>query len=246
MFDTTGLTEVKMKKRNGRQGSYYLDASGAVAAKTCSTCSDVHHASNFNKGSKRGLSASCRPCNQAYQAVYSSRLSEDGESTVNAARVRSISVENRNRTAEELQSDRRRLRADGTKRCRICHEHLEFSAFKDNHKNADGFHDSCAACVNSRNIRRNKKHWTSKGIPFDQCIYCQMMTDLTPGDLHGDHVVARAIGGPDEMSNIAPSCYACNICKGEDTLEKFLAEQFFYEEDRQEILDRLRQYGYVA
>lgn len=96
-----------------------------------------------------------------------------------------------------------------------------------------------------RRAQRYKKHWTATGVPFDQCIYCQMMTDLTTGDLHGDHVIARKLGGPDEMSNIAPACYACNICKGSDTLEEFLAREFFYEEDREEIRERLAAYGYL-
>lgn len=157
--------------------------------------------------------------------------------------------ENKARAEAEILADRNRLRPHGVKTCETCRESKPFSDFYPSNREGDGLRSRCKLCHNAANqearARRLKKHWTAAGVPFDRCIYCQMMTDLTPGDLHGDHVIARKLGGPDVMSNIAPACYACNICKGEDTLEEFLAREFFYEEDREEIRERLAHYGYT-
>lgn len=240
-----------MRKRNGRQGSYYLNESGECVAKSCSACLSILHASFFNKAKRErtGLQSTCRDCNRSSSATHNQQITDTGVSR-SQQRDRERSVRNKLRTASEILQDRQSIHRGDYKWCGFCQSSKSFGEFNRNSARGDGLTQYCRDCTNQlRNESRAKcmkSHWAAQGIPFDQCIYCQMMTDLTPGDLHGDHVIARAIGGPDEMSNIAPACYACNICKGEDTLEKFLAEQFFYEEDRQEILDRLRQYGYVA
>lgn len=237
MFDTTGLTEVKGQKRNGWAATYYLNEFGECVARVCSRCRELLPRELFGKGYTYGTSSKCKKCISEYD------LTRRG---FTGSRQDEIYRANRARTDEEIAQATAQAHPTGTKRCSICKCDVPIASYYVRRMSNDGLQRNCYPCDLQRILRRLKKHWTSKGIPFDQCIYCQMMTDLTPGDLHGDHVIARAIGGPDDMSNIAPACYACNICKGEETLEKFLAEQFFYEEDRQEILDRLRQYGYAA
>lgn len=242
-ISTLRAVPVRSKAADGWRGSRYYDEHDVLTAKTCSSCREIKFVAEFVRRSTApdGITSECKACSVAYAAKRKAKHPEySRESSDRCVKKRRL------RTEQQIMEDRKRLRPDGLKTCRTCHLGQAFTYFYPNTNNADGLQNSCIECANERKRTRFRRHWTSKGIPFDQCIYCQMMTDLTTGDLHGDHVIARAIGGPDEMSNIAPACYACNICKGEDTLEKFLAEQFFYEEDRQEILDRLRQYGYVA
>ena len=239
MFDTSNLVEVKGRARLGWTTSYFISGDGTCLAKHCATCHEILAATEFSRkaGAKYGLGNRCRTCDREYR-----NHPEKG----NAARRRRYA----SRDTLEIAEDTAKTYPSGTKCCRSCREDVPVARFYPARRSVGGLQDNCKDCArritNEWYFESLKKHWTAQGVPFNQCIYCQMMTDLTTGDLHGDHVIARAIGGPDEMSNIAPACYACNICKGEDTLEKFLAEQFFYEEDRQEILDRLRQYGYVA
>jgi hypothetical protein len=47
-----------------------------------------------------------------------------------------------------------------------------------------------------------------------QCEYCQMPQALQPTPFQIDHIIARQHGGSDELSNLALSCFRCNIHKG--------------------------------
>jgi hypothetical protein len=52
------------------------------------------------------------------------------------------------------------------------------------------------------------------------CAYC----DAQGVPLNLDHAVARACGGSDRTSNLVASCIACNLAKGKQPLETFLAK----------------------
>lgn len=49
------------------------------------------------------------------------------------------------------------------------------------------------------------------------CIYCR----ATEGPMHLDHVVAKALGGKDEVSNLVVACAACNCVKKHLTLRQW-------------------------
>lgn len=53
------------------------------------------------------------------------------------------------------------------------------------------------------------------------CAYC----GATDAPLNLDHVVSRARGGSDRVSNLVCSCVACNQKKGAQTIETFLTER---------------------
>lgn len=46
---------------------------------------------------------------------------------------------------------------------------------------------------------------------------------LDEADIHIDHFIARARGGPDSERNLVPSCARCNLQKGARTTEQFRA-----------------------
>jgi 5-methylcytosine-specific restriction endonuclease McrA len=51
-----------------------------------------------------------------------------------------------------------------------------------------------------------------------ECVYCE----TTTGPINLDHLVARARGGSDRVSNLAPACILCNRRKGARNLRDFL------------------------
>jgi hypothetical protein len=66
-----------------------------------------------------------------------------------------------------------------------------------------------------------------------QCVYC----DTREGALNLDHLVARARGGSDRVSNLVPACISCNEHKNARDLRDFLA----HDPDRMErILKQAR------
>lgn len=53
-----------------------------------------------------------------------------------------------------------------------------------------------------------------------RCWYCGNLTNPFR-DFHVDHTVPRSRGGTDDLSNLVPSCAACNLAKAARTLEEF-------------------------
>lgn len=52
------------------------------------------------------------------------------------------------------------------------------------------------------------------------CVYCKTPIDVNT--MHIDHIVPRAHGGPDHVSNYVPSCGGCNQSKGSGHLIDFI------------------------
>ncbi len=50
------------------------------------------------------------------------------------------------------------------------------------------------------------------------CRYCG-----ASGPLHVDHILAVALGGTDDLANLAAACIPCNLSKGAKTLGEWLA-----------------------
>lgn len=127
MFDVSGLTEVKMRKRNGWQGSYYIDREGICKAKTCVTCKELLGADGFRKdvSHKTNLSVYCKSC-----------LRDKAKSLVN-------------RSDDEVYRDRMALRPNGTKLCYECDKIYTLDMFYRSRDNRDGLQDSCKECDKS-------------------------------------------------------------------------------------------------
>ena len=54
------------------------------------------------------------------------------------------------------------------------------------------------------------------------CVYCD--EDLTNGEIHLDHVIPEAKGGPTTIDNLQVTCRKCNISKGVLTESEFVSK----------------------
>lgn len=53
------------------------------------------------------------------------------------------------------------------------------------------------------------------------CVYCD--EDLTNGEIHLDHVIPEAKGGPTTIDNLQVTCRKCNTAKGVLTESEFMS-----------------------
>jgi len=67
-----------------------------------------------------------------------------------------------------------------------------------------------------------------------RCVYCD--DDLLGGEVHIDHVVAEAAGGPTTYDNLQVTCRKCNLAKGTLTEGEFVDR---LRRRARNILDRL-------
>ena len=57
------------------------------------------------------------------------------------------------------------------------------------------------------------------------CAYCGCT--LNVNNMTRDHVVAKSRGGTSELDNLLPACRACNLLKGDDSLDSFRLRFFW-------------------
>ena len=57
------------------------------------------------------------------------------------------------------------------------------------------------------------------------CAYCGCA--LSVNNMTRDYVVAKSRGGTSELGNLLPACRACNLLKGDDTLDSFRLRFFW-------------------
>ena len=67
--------------------------------------------------------------------------------------------------------------------------------------------------------RRRAIYAKSRGC----CHYCTTPLQLD-GSWHVEHMLPRALGGADEISNLVASCAPCNLSKGDRTALEFVLE----------------------
>lgn len=58
-----------------------------------------------------------------------------------------------------------------------------------------------------------------------QCVYCG--EPLTLARATKDHELPVSRGGTDDISNIVPACFPCNVRKGRKTAKEFIASRRF-------------------
>lgn len=211
-FDVTGLTEVKMQKRNGWQGSYFLGSDGECVAKHCSDCHNVLYAESFNKGRCRGLASKCRECSRRACAVFNNAPSADGLETRAMSWYREYRAKNSSRTDEQVLAAQRKKRPHGDKTCGTCRVIRPLAEFRVDRGLADGLRKDCKTCHSVKQADRLSRafiaYWEANGIPL-RCYLCdgpyEDIEHLVPTSKHGDP-------GP---RNTRPACVTCN--RGRDT-----------------------------
>lgn len=57
------------------------------------------------------------------------------------------------------------------------------------------------------------------------CAYCGCQ--LNVNNMTRDHVLAKSRGGTSELDNLLPACRACNLLKGDDSLDSFRLRFFW-------------------
>ena len=57
------------------------------------------------------------------------------------------------------------------------------------------------------------------------CAYCGCV--LNVNNMTRDHVVPKSRGGTSELDNLLPACRACNLQKGDDSLDSFRMRFFW-------------------
>lgn len=169
MFDVSGLTEVKMRKRNGRQGSYYVDSNDICIAKTCSRCHEVLPRASFDtvtKG-KYKVGSSCYPC-LATSARDKRNSIVDGEK-LGTVIARSRSDKLKKRTDAQVVEDRNRLHPLGVRPCTLCERVLPFSEFFRDRTAPSGIHPKCKSC-NMILLNKYRKSTNECGLTNEQII----------------------------------------------------------------------------
>lgn len=158
VFDVSGLTEVKMKRFRGWQGSYYVDHEDKCIAKTCTMCKKIIGAEGFRKDSrhKTRLTVYCKEC------------------------LRQKAEDRMGRSDEEILKDRETLRPNGTKWCSDCDTTYALDMFYRSRDNRDGLQDSCKECHRRSN---DKLKWKK---PTYNKNYIDRLKDRTPSQVAMD------------------------------------------------------------
>ena len=243
MFDTTGLIEVKMNKRT--DGSYFVNESDELVAKTCGACKEILPAASFNKRSaaKYGKQRYCRDCQKAkkdawhtenrdQQLEYYKEYAQEHPERASERRAK-----NSARTPEQILEDQKRIRPKGTKRCGKCHIVYPLAAYHRDSSSGDGLSAKCKECACRRTQEYYRRpyllHWTRNGIPLE-CYVCGEEWE------HSDHVIPSILDGIDEAENRLPMCEHHNTSKNGTPLLKWLHEN--YPERSEEIMQRVFDY----
>ena len=206
--DVTGLSEIKMRRCKGRpQGSYWIDEdSGDCVARTCAKCMSVKSSDSFpyRSGRRYNLGPTCIDC-----------LRKDGKDRRNLPGYRSKKSilakakrsANNLRTSAEINADRWRIRPSGTKTCGSCREDKVFDQFYTCRGNNDGLQHLCIPCKHRdwvyKKRKKYEKYWNSRDIDL-VCYICTKPWE------EPDHVIPKALGGPDTLDNTMPICASCN------------------------------------
>lgn len=75
---------------------------------------------------------------------------------------------------------------------------------------------------------KRQKVWNTyigKGQGQSLCICCRS-NNLDPFTFHCGHIIARANGGSDDVSNLRPICSICNLSMGKTNMRIFAKQQF--------------------
>ena len=226
MFDTTGLTEIKMRKYKGRQGSYFVDLKSPeiCVAKTCSDCDEVLPQGDFGKtySARYWLKSNCRQCARKYALEVNNRPSSDGKFTHSAEASRRSRKKNSLRTEEHIHKDRESSRPSGKKVCAECRDNIDLGLYGRNRCRTDGLDIVCLRCRRAittyKYSRKFVEYWELCNIPLE-CYLCGGPYEEI------EHLIPKSRGGDVSPKNTRPSCYQCNRGPGgkhDSPLEEYI------------------------
>lgn len=143
MFDVSGLTEVKMKKYKGWQGSYFLSSSGDCLAKTCGNCKTILSLDSFANDKSRpyGARSTCKSCVAGFPSQSYEVVSE---------RTKNLIDQYRSRSEEDVKKYRDEHYPTGLKQCIDCKNSLPFSSFYKLSAKLDGLLSRCIPCYRDK------------------------------------------------------------------------------------------------
>lgn len=206
-----------------------------LGTKSCKKCDKSKKLEDF----PYYKNSSCRThswCWDCYRAYNKSRKAPPG---YDAERGRARAKINAERAPEELLEDQKRIRPDGTKKCRTCKNTLNISMFHKGIMQDDGLYSSCKNCSNLKRTRRRKKiyetYWTNIGVALE-CYLCGGPYEEV------EHVVPESLGGPDTPENTRPVCSKCNHGVGGKhgtPMEEFIYRSNHPTRARQDIIEAL-------
>lgn len=159
------MHKIMMQKSGDWQGYYLVDSYGACVGKTCSMCRSFKDLSSFHKSAKRkfGSVSRCKDCTSSYTKEWGSTVLPEGL-TRNQHKARSLRDSNVQRTDDEITRDRDRVRASGTKTCKVCREVLPLTDFNSCKSHTDGLQTLCIYCDNqSSSGQYNRLSISGKG-----------------------------------------------------------------------------------
>jgi len=196
------LTPVAALVRHAaKPGGYRLNCRQCHTA----ACAAYHTANREARRTyRRAYNAANREARRAYNRAYSTTPERKA---AQAARDHAKRDRYAARTTEQVLADRARLRPDGLKRCRRCHEALPFEAFYGDSNRPDGLGWTCRACDSLGLMRIALPRIEAMDVWI--CTYC----GAAPIG-HIDHVHPRSRGGQDTPANLVGSCPTCNTSKG--------------------------------
>jgi 5-methylcytosine-specific restriction endonuclease McrA len=211
--------------KNPEANHIYDYATGDHWGATCKVCGKAVRAERLTKAStKIGRKLICKRCDADRSSQWgqdnaehiSNRLKDrrvaNGDHVRNIERAKLKRL--RERTPEQVISDRNRLHPDGTKRCRACKNYKPFDDFYSNLNKPSGVGTDCKRCeIDSKSIQLiAKPYWESIELP-EQCIYCGGEFE------HVDHFIPKVLGGIDDPANLVPACETCNCSKNGTPVE---------------------------
>lgn len=185
----------------------------------CASCQERLPLDYFYRslGARSGIQSKCKTCQYKIARDRRTTVDADGISpydrTLKKYRSRLSS-----RSAEEILTDRNRVRPDGNKYCCRCSNTLPVGSFHNNRYMLDGLSPICKDCARDRKTYLFEEYWLDNGIPLE-CYVCGGVWD------DADHVISKKRKGPDDLYNRLPICSSCNGSKYMYPLEDWLREK---------------------
>lgn len=245
-IDVSNLTAVTMRKQPTFTGTRYYD-NGNLVAKTCSRCHEILATVDFPVSSKTtdGIESMCKDCKKISRADYYNKNQRKPRVRIKgtpeqAKRMRKErDAIRRSRSPEQILAAQKHLRPFGVKRCGFCREYFPLIQFNKNRDSSDGLARYCKQC-HSESTRRNykkrlEKFWSDNEIPIE-CYVCGNPFK------EKDHVIPLALEGPNEFTNLLPSCVKCNRSKFDIPLYDWLLSIYPLEKATA-ILEKVMSYG---
>lgn len=143
-MDITNLTPKPMRKgKNGKRGTRYYDSNDQLVAKTCATCGDTLHITDFAtaKAQPDQLSSSCRECTKNYQKNYHESGPVKPQTPGRDQYV--------NRTDEEIAQYLSAKFPDNSRECTLCRQTKPLTHFYQNKSNPSVVQSRCKECMKS-------------------------------------------------------------------------------------------------